>query len=114
MADNKKLSKKVDKMKNQKIKPVEIKNTNYSPDQIPAKLTLGILCLCLSIVHIVVAFRPSGAVPLFYRPVLGAGDPAQRKARHALLIRHWCCGYFQLHDAVFHPRYRLFRLLRCH
>ena len=70
MADNKKLSKKVDKMKNQKIKPVEIKNTNYSPDKIPAKLTLGILCLCLSIVHIVVAFRPSGAVPLFYRNLI--------------------------------------------
>ena len=70
MPDNRKVSKKVDKMKNQKTKPVEIKNTNYDSDKIPAKLVLGMLCLFLSIVHIVVAFRPSGAVPLFYRNLI--------------------------------------------
>ena len=70
MADNKKVNKLINKKLSGKKKPVEIKNTNYDSDKIPAKLTLGILCLCLSIVHIVVAFRPSGAVPIFYRNLI--------------------------------------------
>ena len=47
-----------------------VKNTTYDPDKIPAKLFLGVLCLCLFIIHLVVVFQPSGTLPLFYKSVV--------------------------------------------
>ena len=47
-----------------------VQNTAFNPDRIPARLFLGIICLCLFFVHVVVMFRPSGMLPLLYRIIV--------------------------------------------
>ena len=59
--------KKTDTAKSQK--PL-VKNTTFNPDRIPARLFLGIICLGMFLVHVVVMFRPSGALPLLYKSIM--------------------------------------------
>ena len=54
----------------EKPKKPLVKNTSYNPDRIPAKLCMGIVCLCLFIVHVVVIFQPSGGLPKFYKSIM--------------------------------------------
>ena len=62
--------------KSKKIKAPEkpkkplVKNIVYDTDRIPAKLVLGVLCLCLFIVHLVVIFQPTGTVPVLYKKIV--------------------------------------------
>ena len=62
--------------KSKKIKAPEkpkkplVKNTVYDTDRIPAKLLLGVICLCLFIVHLVVVFQPSGTLPVLYKNIV--------------------------------------------
>jgi len=55
---------------NGKTKKSLVQNTSFNPDRIPARLFLGIICLCLFLVHVVVIFQPSGALPLLYKSVV--------------------------------------------
>ena len=70
MADKKNKNTTVKETASSKPQKPVVKNTSFDPDRIPARLFLGIICLCCFFVHLVVIFQPNGALPLAYKNVV--------------------------------------------
>ena len=68
--NKKKSNPKKNNPKEKQEKSIAVKNTLYSSKPIPARLLLGIICLCLFFIHVVVIFQPQGTLPLAYRSLM--------------------------------------------
>ena len=72
MADSnkKKNNTKKNNAKEKQERSQAVKNTTFSSEPIPARLFMGILCLCMFFIQLVVIFQPQGTLPLAYRSLM--------------------------------------------